>query len=158
MAFAGIIYRHVRTLNQKLHVRRTNFTVQPSCIQWNSLTHTRCTLCTQTQIQITNTKYSTYQIVDIAMYIHVCIYIDIVTFYFFLLFDLIITTTKNVNYKLDINNVLLFSFTEWELFRIIRNNRFLLLIDENYIMQIISLLKYDSCILIVEKKEKKKII
>lgn len=93
------------------------------------------------------------------MYIHVCIYIDIVTFYFFLLFDLIITTTKNVNYKLDnVNNVLLFSFTEWELFRIIRNNRFLLLIDENYIMQIISLLKYDSCILIVEKKEKKKII
>lgn len=92
------------------------------------------------------------------MYIHVCIYIDIVIFYFFLLFDLIITTTKNVNYKLDINNVLLFSFTEWELFRIIRNNRFLLLIDENYIMQIISLLKYDSCILIVEEKEKKKII
>lgn len=93
------------------------------------------------------------------MYIHVCIYIDIVTFYFFLLFDLIITTTKNVNYKLDnVNNVLLFSFTEWELFRINRNNRFLLLIDENYIMQIISLLKYDSCILIVEEKEKKKII
>lgn len=107
----------------------------------------------------TNHKYKIFDVLDCRhYYVYTCIYIDIVTFYFFLLFDLIITTTKNVNYKLDINNVLLFSFTEWELFRIIRNNRFLLLIDENYIMQIISLLKYDSCILIVEEKEKKKII